>query len=124
FSALFIGLYCLLSSKRVLKAVFGQKFFVSLKRSVQDFFFGASTWLIAYPLVGAISQVLSLFMLFFYQGPQIDQVAVKHLKDAMEFPWLLWTSVVLIATLVPFLEEVLFRGFLQSWLRRVLGAGG
>jgi membrane protease YdiL (CAAX protease family) len=42
----------------------------------------------------------------------------------MEFPWLFWSSVILIVTLVPFLEEVLFRGFLQTWLRRVVGVSG
>jgi membrane protease YdiL (CAAX protease family) len=120
-AASFIAIYCLLSSRRVLKGVFGDKFWVSLKQSLGDFFTGAYAWLVAYPLVGLASQLLGLMMLLVYQGPQIDQVAVKHLKDVMVFPSLFWSSVILIISVVPILEEVLFRGFLHEWLVRLFG---
>jgi membrane protease YdiL (CAAX protease family) len=48
-------------------------------------------------------------------------VAVKHLKDVMVFPSLFWSSVILIISVVPILEEVLFRGFLHEWLVRLFG---
>lgn len=122
-AGVFVGAFCFLSRPETLKGVLGDHFWLSWKRSLKDVSLGGVSWLVAYPLVGLISQLVGLLMFIVFHGPQVQQVAVKHLRNLVEFPWLFWTSVALIVTVVPVLEEILFRGFLQGWLVRVMGVG-
>lgn len=78
---------------------------------------GALTWLISYPLVLAFNQLLEIVVLFIFQEPQVDQVAVKHFRYMLNEPILFWVTTLTIIGIVPILEELLFRGFLQSWLK-------
>lgn len=79
--------------------------------------FGALSWLICYPAVIAIAQLLAIGVLWIFQVPPVDQMAVKHVKMVQSNPLLFILSVFSIAILVPITEEMLFRGLLQSWLR-------
>lgn len=81
---------------------------------------GAVTWAVAYPWVLALGQIIAIVVALVYQGPPIDQVAVKHLKDIFEHPILFWTTALIIVTMIPILEELLFRGFLQTYLKDFL----
>lgn len=116
-------------------------FFLSLKRPIQeaiwgsslhkktfsqhayDFFLGSVTWLLVYPWIVVLGLLVSLMVSLFYTGGQPDQVAVKHLKEIISYPMLFWTTVLVVITIVPFLEELLFRGFLQSWFKSVASRG-
>lgn len=91
------------------------------RQFLANFGMGVVTWIIAYPWVIAISQLIGLIEEFGFQSPHIDQVAVKHLKDAFTHPALLWLTVIMIATIIPCVEELLFRGFLQGWLKGHFG---
>jgi membrane protease YdiL (CAAX protease family) len=51
-----------------------------------------------------------------------EQVAVRYLKMALDSPPLLLTALFIILIAAPFIEELLFRGFLQNWLKSILGA--
>ena len=94
----------------------------SVKRShLVNFLFGSLSWLVVYPWIGVISQLAAIALSFFYQGPHVDQIAVKHLKNIMDTFELFWITVVAIVAIVPVLEEILFRGFLQTWLKGILG---
>ncbi|MBI3508270.1 MAG: CPBP family intramembrane metalloprotease [Chlamydiia bacterium] len=50
-----------------------------------------------------------------------DQQAVEWLKSTFEFPLYFFLTTITIIVWAPVLEEVLFRGLLQSFLRRHLG---
>jgi uncharacterized protein len=79
---------------------------------------GAISWVVAYPWVIVISQFIEAVMQWVYlERPSIDQVAVKHLKDTLSNPPLLLLTIIGIVIVVPILEEFLFRGMLQGWLR-------
>lgn len=91
----------------------------TLKQNLYDFFLGSTTWLLVYPWVVAVGQLISMIVALFYTGPLSDQAAVKHLKEIAEHPALFGMTVLAVITVVPFLEELLFRGFLQSWLKSV-----
>ncbi len=53
-----------------------------------------------------------------------DQVAVLYLKIAMQSPMLLLSMLVSILVVAPILEEFLFRGLLQTYLKNYLGKKG
>jgi|694.fasta_scaffold60262_3 membrane protease YdiL (CAAX protease family) len=84
-------------------------------RASKDFKVGAATWLVSYPLVLVLSQIIGIFA--YYIGPPtpVDQVAVKHLKMTMGSPLLFYCTAIVIVIIVPITEELLFRGFLQRW---------
>lgn len=88
--------------------------------TLRNFAFGAMTWLIAYPVVLMLSQVLSIVVLYITKSPHIDQVAVTHLKDLMQYPDLFISTILSVAIVVPFIEETIFRGFLQTSLKSFL----
>lgn len=104
--------------------VFGNHAFVSLARSAKDLLVGAGTWLIAFPVTIVIGQLLAIITLLYFPGPAKDQVAVKYVRMAQAYPGLFWIMVGTIIFLVPLLEEILFRGFLQTSLRGRMGAFG
>ena len=124
-SAIFLTFLGLLSYLKKLPldkkiVVWGSFAFRGVKAKLEDFFVACSSWLLSYPLVMAIGQLVSLVVIAFYQYVQPQQVAVDQIKKAanstMEFAALVFSVVVL----VPFIEELLFRGFLQNWLKNRL----
>jgi uncharacterized protein len=81
---------------------------------------GIITWFISYPFVMALSQLIAIIVLVIFQQPEEDQVAVKYLKMAVADPFLLTVTILAIVVIVPLVEEMLFRGLLQTWLRQKL----
>lgn len=83
----------------------------------QDVLYGAGICCLSYPAVvvlnGATVAVLNYFG---FEIPQ-DQIAVKMLKGILEDTPLLISMSVALVTFVPFVEELLFRGFLQQWIK-------
>lgn len=85
---------------------------------------GALTWLISYPFV-LLANLLSGFLSEKFWGKSgVEQVAVKNLLSFKAEPFLFVAMLFMVILLVPFMEELLFRGFLQSWLRRKMGRMG
>lgn len=82
---------------------------------------GVVVWLVAFPLVSLVVMGVRDLLQFVVEVPPLDQVAVRHLKETFGYPLLfaLWNLAIL--ALVPIIEELLFRGFLQNWLRSILG---
>jgi membrane protease YdiL (CAAX protease family) len=77
---------------------------------------GVSAWFLAFPLIVAITQFLTIIF-YNWLGFQLeDQMAVKQVKSVQEYPWLFATNLFAIVMVVPLIEEVLFRGFLQESL--------
>lgn len=83
----------------------------------KQLFIGIYTWFAAYPFVLVFSQAVALLVLGIFRKPNLDQVAVSHLKSVLANPLLFLATSVELIILVPFIEEFLFRGLLQSWLK-------
>jgi len=93
------------------------------KTVFQDIWVALFAWAVAFPLVLFLSQLLELFLSFFFNIEQLpDQVAVKFLKMTFEHPLYFILSVFSIVVLAPLIEETLFRGFLQTFIRQHLGS--
>ncbi|MCH9610544.1 MAG: hypothetical protein S4CHLAM81_03860 [Chlamydiales bacterium] len=79
--------------------------------------FGVVSWFLAYPCVLVIN---GLIKLLFGEGGD-DQLALQFLKSTLDRPLLLAATLLFVVVVVPFSEELLFRGFLQTWLRKRFG---
>ena len=88
-----------------------------------DLQFAAFAWLISFPLVIFLNQLLDWILHLAFHIEQLpDQLAVRFLKMTFQDPvnFLLTTTTIII--LAPIIEETLFRGFLQSFIRQHLGS--
>jgi membrane protease YdiL (CAAX protease family) len=113
FSTACLILYILLGSRtRALLSAGG------LQKFKKDVFLGSVSWLICFPLVSLLSLLVVSLLEYFHLNVEAEQVAVEFLKQALSDRLLFWVSFWLIIFVVPFTEEVIFRGFLQGWLRQ------
>jgi len=88
--------------------------------SVHHLGVGVFTWVIAFPLVALVNQGMGWLIIWITgQNPQ-DQTVVRLVKTS-ETPLQWWLVILSVTTLIPIIEEILFRGFLQSYFRRRLG---
>lgn len=87
----------------------------------KDLLLAIGAWPISFPLVLMIGGLCDILLYFLYGTFDLpDQLAVLFLKmtfGKIGYFFLATSSIVLLA---PLIEETLFRGFLQSWLRRYL----
>jgi uncharacterized protein len=88
-------------------------FFANMK----SFFVGVVAWLFAYPMVFFVGRGIGLLIYYFTGEAEIEQVAVKSLKATEHIPTLFASMVLGVVVFIPIMEELLFRGFLQTWLR-------
>ncbi len=88
-----------------------------LSQEIKCLFFGIASWLIAYPIVFFIGQGIGLVLIFCFGMPELEQVAVTSLKTTENYPVLNVFMILMMGLFVPLTEELLFRGFFQTWLR-------
>ena len=93
----------------------------SSAHKINDFFAGVLTWFFAAPIVVIFSQLVALLLPLFTQKLPLDQTVVAHLKELAKYPLLFWATALGVITVAPIVEEILFRGFLQSWLFDIFG---
>lgn len=80
-------------------------------------------WLLSFPLVLFANTLLEKLTLSLPGVESLpDQLAVSFIKMTFANPLYLTLGSVTILFLAPVIEEILFRGFLQSYLRRYLGS--
>lgn len=81
---------------------------------------GATTWLISFPCVAFTGALIRFLLSFIPPLHQVEQLAVTQLKAAQDDPLIFLLSTLGIVTLIPLLEELLFRGALQGALKNFL----
>lgn len=85
---------------------------------LRAFYFGVLSLLIGYPLVIAIGQLIRMLQISVFEIPEVDQIAVQALRLSLDYPYMSFLMILGVAFIVPIAEEVLFRGYLQGWIRR------
>jgi len=78
---------------------------------------GLILWLLAFPVVSTVAQLAQVFNLSVFGRLGEEQVAILHLKRAMENPFSLIVIIGYITIVAPLLEEYLFRGLFFNYLR-------
>ncbi len=89
----------------------------SWKQRFRSFGLGAFTWILAAPWVFLTHQITEYITHHIWSDSAPEQVAVQHLKEIWSYPSLYVTTLLFMCVCVPILEEILFRGFLQTFLR-------
>ncbi len=90
-------------------------------RLLRDFALGLVFWFIAFPAVVVVGECADLLIYLFFRVESYEQVAVHFLKTTLGSPLLLSLALFTIMVLAPLIEEWLFRGFLQNFLRDRFG---
>jgi membrane protease YdiL (CAAX protease family) len=116
-SCLAVAVYYRGQNKKSRNLIWNREQEKSFKDDLKSLFYGFSSWIIAYPVVFFVGQGLSLLFYILLGLTEQEQVAVRSLKITGGYPVLNVSMILSMAVLVPIMEEVLFRGFLQTWLR-------
>jgi len=111
-----VGFYLLQNSRtRDLIWQRGKKF--KSAAGLNSFFFGVASWAFAYPVAFFVDEGISLLIYFSTGVSKIEQVPVTALKKLQGYPFIYLSMCFSMIVFVPVMEELLFRGFLQTWLR-------
>lgn len=90
---------------------------------IRDIQFGALAWVVSFPFVIFSNQFFEWFLHEICKFPQLpEQLAVRFLKMTFNYPIDFILTVSTIVVFAPIIEELLFRGFLQSFIRQHLGS--
>jgi len=121
FIALLIFYFCLNQNNRNL--IKGEYFgpTTSFRKTLSDISIGVLTWFISFPVVMVAGKVVYMILYSFGFEVTPNQVAVSQVQISLESPYLFSFIALDVALLVPFVEEFLFRGCLQTWMRGKIG---
>lgn len=86
-----------------------------------DWIIGALTWILGFPVVAVVGQLCDLLIYLFFGTQAYEQVAVRYLKMTLGSPPLLVIALFTILFAAPIIEEFLFRGMLQTWVKNFVG---
>jgi membrane protease YdiL (CAAX protease family) len=115
FTTAFLALLFFLHPKSTRKAIFGKG-----DNCLYNLAFGFVTWFISYPCMAFIGFSMQMATDALFHKSELDQLAVRQLKAAADEPLLFVISALCVICLVPFVEELLFRGLLQGFFKRKL----
>lgn len=88
----------------------------------EDIRFATLGWVLSFPLVLFVNQLLDWFVTNVLHVAHVpEQLAVYFLKMTFGNPSYLTLAMITIIIFAPVIEEILFRGFLQSFIRQHLG---
>lgn len=90
----------------------------------EDFGLGCLTYLVAFPVVVACSQLTVYIVMMITGEPPVDQLAITYLKMARTSPLLLTVALLAILVIAPVIEEFVFRGLLLTYLKQKMGRWG
>lgn len=88
---------------------------------LRDFGIGMLAWCIIFPVVATLGELFDFLIYNVLKFRQYDQVAIRYLKNSFNSSFSLTLALFTIILAAPIIEEFLFRGCLQNWLKRRLG---
>ena len=87
----------------------------------EDILSAIATYLISLPIIGVVNELSEQLTLYFFESKGPDQGAVLYLKSVKEDPLMFCITLISIIVVAPLIEEVLFRGLLQRYIKKCLG---
>jgi len=115
----FVIIFSLFQDQGVVKRIWKEDF--SLTSAFKDFGFGVLTWVISFPVVACVDQIGDLLTYLVFGVSRVEQVAVRFVRLSAESPFLLTVATISTVLAAPLLEEWIFRGFMQTYLKSKLG---
>ncbi|MCH9632581.1 MAG: hypothetical protein S4CHLAM6_09190 [Chlamydiae bacterium] len=107
----------------IVKTVLGEDSYKGIAAIIQNFGMGMLSVLISFPLVIAVGQLANIVLALIHKQSQ-QQVAVKFLQSTFNNPVAYIFSCIFVILIIPAIEEILFRGFLQNWIAKYTGQIG
>ncbi len=114
---IFLLFFSVIQSKGTLKAIWGLR-----ATFWRDILLGLVTYLIALPWMLSLGLFAELFTYLVFGVYEMEQTAILYLRAAANSSQLLTLAVFLIVFFAPFIEEVVYRGFLQTYLKGKFGS--
>lgn len=87
----------------------------------KDFGAGILTWFLCFPLVTILGEGIEKIVRFIFGIKVYEQAAVRFMKLASVSPFSLICAMISVIVLAPLIEEFIFRGVLQTYLKKHLG---
>jgi len=87
-----------------------------------DLGIGALAWFLSFPVVTILSEVVDTILKALFHFEHLDQNAVKFVKLATDSHLALIFALLAVLVFAPLIEEFLFRGVLQTYFKKKLGA--
>lgn len=91
------------------------------KSYLHDFGLGILIWLVGFPIVVFFNQIAEFLSYVLFGVSGIEQIAVRYLRLVQESPFLLIVALFSILVAAPILEELVFRGFIQTYFKQKWG---
>ncbi len=113
-------LYCRAQNPLLFGKVWKDRSVAFPRSSVVDFAMGILTWIICFPLIIAVGQLADMILYAFFGFENYEQVAVRYLKTTLASPEMLSVALFTVLIAAPVIEEFLFRGCLQGFLKRYM----
>lgn len=118
-----MGLFQFFLSNKERELIWGKLFgpTTSFKKTLSDILMGVLTWFISYPVLVVAGRLVSLSFNYYGIVVPVDQLAVSHVRSALSSPIVFAFVAISVTFFVPVIEEFLFRGCLQTWLKGKIG---
>jgi len=87
----------------------------------KDFGIGAFTWILSFPIVTVIGNMIDTALKSLIQFEPFEQNAVKFVKVAIKSSLSFTFAFLCVLILAPLVEEFLFRGVLQTYFKKRVG---
>jgi hypothetical protein len=118
-----LGLFQYLLNSKDRELILGKYFGLttSFKKSLKDISFGILTWFLSFPVVLTVGKVVAIILNLMGIEVDVNQVAVAQVRASLSSPLLFFVLAFSIILIVPIIEEFLFRGCLQTWIKGKVG---
>jgi len=105
--------------KLILGKLFGPK--IGFNKTIKDISMGILSWFISFPVVLVAGKLIGIIFELLGIEVIVNQVAVEQVKAALSSKPLFISIALGIVFFVPIIEEFLFRGCLQTWIKGKVG---
>jgi len=121
FVAIFLFLFSLIQPYETNHTIWNASGKCSLRSFGRNFGLGILIWFIGFPAVVFFNQIAEFLSYILFGVSGIEQVAVRYLRLIAESPHLLVIALFSILIAAPIIEELVFRGFIQTYFKQKWG---